>query len=150
MIKEITNWIDHCKFEKDPKLWFKLINEEYKEVIVSIADKGLKQGNDKVDWDNPKGDNIVLKELADLIWVATGMIYNMGYNPEEILQKVVDSNNSKFCKTQAEALESIAKLSEQGVEAYADNVAPRVWVIRRKSDNKVLKGINYETVNWED
>lgn len=157
MIKKITKWIDHCKFKKDPKLWFKLIDEEYKEVRQAILAKATTQTGDlshvvtPIDWGDDTGDKELLKELGDLIWVSVGMIHNMGYDPEVVIQKIVDSNNSKFCSTQAEALESITKIQEEkGVECYAENVAPRVWVIRRKSDDKVMKGINYESVKWED
>lgn len=54
------------------------------------------------------------------------------------------SNNTKFCNNIEDAKLSIAKYKEEGVKAYAEDNKNGKFIIRRDSDDKILKGIHYK------
>ena len=78
-----------------------LIIEEYREV---------KEAYLKGDFDN------MAKELCDPIVVCVGQLHTLGYDPDEMLKAVNDSNNTKFCITQEEIDATYKKYDELGIE----------------------------------
>lgn len=89
-------------------LQIKLIIEEYTEVIEAFD--AFKQGDISTHAD-------LLKELSDLVFVCYQAAENMGWDLDEALQRVFDSNMSK--------------LDDTGVPI-------------RNGDGKVMKGPNYQ------
>jgi NTP pyrophosphatase (non-canonical NTP hydrolase) len=90
--------------------------------------------------------------LGDLVWVALRMTMIHGLDINYVMTKIYESNMSKFCESKEEA--------EQTVTAYLNGEHPakkghkikcyfqemdngRYYVIKRESDHKVMKSINY-------
>ncbi len=91
-----------------------LIVEEFKEFLE--AEGGLFR-------DSPHIRSEALKELADLVYVCYQYAENMGWDLDEAMHRVHESNMSK--------------LDEYGKPIY-------------REDGKVLKGPNYQPPNLED
>ena len=91
-----------------------LITEEFKEFLEA---EGMLFRN------NPIFRSECLKELADLVYVCYQYAANMGWDLDEALHRVHESNMSK--------------LDENGKPIY-------------REDGKVLKGPNYAPPNLED
>ena len=91
-----------------------LVIEEFKEFI---------EAEDLLFRDNPTIKAECLKELADLVYVAYQYSTNMGWDLDEALNRVHQSNMSK--------------LGEDGRPIYRD-------------DGKVLKGPNYQPPTLTD
>ena len=72
---------------------------------------------------NPKNKANILKELADLVYVCYQYAANLGWDLDEAMHRVHESNMSK--------------LGENGKPIYRD-------------DGKVLKGPNYAPPTLED
>ena len=94
---------------------------------------------------------------ADMRVVMGNLIHFAGIQEqfEKDFNEVMDSNFSKFCETEEEA--------DKSVEAYANGTHPNkmgdviecyhekvgnYWIIKRKSDNKVLKSIGFREPNF--
>lgn len=147
MIKRIVKWIEKCGFEKDPGLWQSLIKEEVTELDEAITLVCLDQGTFSPNWDKTDKHPEILDALGDLLWVTIGMIHNMGYDPEEVLRTIAESNESKFCYNLQDAKASVNRYVELGTDAYYWLEGDK-WVIKRMSDHKVLKGINFKEPDW--
>ena len=91
-----------------------LITEEFKEFLEAEATLYLTSSKVKED---------CLKELADLVYVCYQYAANMGWNLDEAMHRVHESNMSK--------------LDEHGNPVL-------------REDGKVLKGPNYKPPNLED
>lgn len=64
---------------------------------------------------------------------------------KEALQRVHESNMSKFCRSTAEVENTLNFYKNKGIEAFAENYA-----VYRLSDKKVLKNVNYKRVDLTD
>ena len=95
-------------------LQIKLIIEEYTEVIEAFD--AFKQNDISTHAD-------LLKELADLVFVCYQAAENMGWDLDEAMQRIFDSNMSK--------------LDDNGEPIY-------------REDGKVLKGPNYQEPDLTD
>ena len=94
-----------------------------------------------------KGDIVeVLDALCDIAYVSLGngtMVHGMKDVIEPAYEEVQKSNMSKLCKTEEEARETMEIRSrEYGVECYYKKVG-KYYIVYRKSDDKVMKSINY-------
>lgn len=110
------------------QLYSKLINEELKELELEFKDEA-----------HPDE----LKEAVDLIWVTLGKVYALGYTVAEISQAlalVYNSNMSKLCKTEEEAIDYV---NANPGTSYRRNRSGN-YLIFNTETNKVLKGPNYE------
>ena len=90
----------------------------------------------------------VIDGLADLQYVVNGLINAFGADElmEEAFQLVHESNMSKFCKTEEEATSTIEDYKKKGIDTHAV-LNGDLFVVRRNSDNKILKNINYKPVD---
>lgn len=87
--------------------------------------------------------------LIDLVWVLNNATHMSGILPE-VYQKAFDevtaSNFSKYCMTEELAqltVESYAtRTDDKKCEAYYKQVG-NYWIVYRKSDNKILKGVDF-------
>lgn len=87
----------------------------------------------------------VLDGICDLLYVAIGnatMVFGLKDKLMAAFEEVQASNMSKTCETYEIANQTIqARIPEHG-PCYTKQVGD-VWVVYRKSDDKVMKSINY-------
>jgi predicted HAD superfamily Cof-like phosphohydrolase len=161
------------KFPASDKLQLALglVLEELLEAAESASDEDANKFFDEVIWaatmakfnivgrNRTEGDLIELRDAcADLRVVMGNLIHFAGIQDqfEKDFNEVMDSNFSKFCETEEEA--------DKSVEAYASGTHPNkmgdviecyhekvgeYWIIKRKSDNKVLKSIGFREPNFK-
>jgi len=94
-----------------------------------------------------KGDIVeVLDALCDITYVATGngtMLHGLKDKIWPAYQEVQASNLSKACKTEEEAIATVAHRSiEQGEDCHYEKV-DEYYIVYRTRDRKVMKNINY-------
>lgn len=143
-----SNYIDsvsqfHCKFRapvlKAPTIPGKdrcalrvsLIDEELKELEVAI------QENDLVE---------VADALCDIQYVLSGAVCEFGMAGvfKQMFEEVHRSNMSKMCRSQLEVEATIKHYKEtKKTESYAQEVAKGEFLVRRRTDDKVLKSVKY-------
>lgn len=89
--------------------------------------------------------------LCDLMYVLAGSIHEFGLGNkfEELFQEVQRSNMSKACNTEQEAISTVNfYLNRDNTIAEYKQKGDK-WIVYRKSDNKLLKSINYSSANLE-
>ncbi len=88
----------------------------------------------------------VLDALCDIAYVSLGngvMLHGLKNKIWPAYQEVQDSNMSKSCSTEEEAMETVALRSkEQAEPCHFEQVGDR-YVVYRSRDRKVMKSINY-------
>lgn len=119
--EQAREWRKAFEVENDPikgniqfNLQAKLIVEEYTEVIDSLC---------VFEQDDKETHSDLLKELADLVFVCYQAAENMGWDLDEAMYRVFQSNMSK--------------LDEEGKPI-------------RNADGKILKGPNYKVPDLSD
>lgn len=142
MIEQIKHWrevfglpnrtIPEIANREELDLAINLIEEEYYELKEAISDKSL---------------NDIADAVGDLYFVVTQMAMVCGLNPEELVQKVYDSNMSKLCKTGDEAIQTVSHYLQKGIKTYIEP-KDEYFVIKRSEDGKVLKSINFKEPEW--
>ena len=116
---------------------FNLIKEEFKELQEGIDDNDRKE---------------VVDALGDLLVVVGGAINYLGYDPDEVLKIINDSNMSKFCDNEEDAIQSVEAYedSEEYRDVHYRKVRGRYVIYGYKKDvtvsckPKILKGIHYQ------
>lgn len=112
-------------------LRYKLIDEENNELSEAAAK------NDIIE---------VADALCDLRYVVEGAFRAYGFSAEladELFDEVQRSNMSKLCQTEQEAQDTAGKYwTEQQLDCSITPIGDK-WVVARKSDNKVMKSINW-------
>jgi len=109
-----------------------LVKEEGKELFLAHAKRDVKE---------------MLDGAADLIVVATGLMHVLGYDANQILGLVNDSNYSKFCLNEDDAILSVEAYANTG--RYTNVRYEQVgdyFIIKGdegKVKGKVLKGYAY-------
>ena len=89
--------------------------------------------------------------LFDSLWTITQLAMMHGININDLTRAGYISNMSKFCKSKQEALDT-EKAYNTGTHPNKPNVFIATWheqvgdlyVVRRSSDNKVMKSINFK------
>ena len=112
------------------------IREETDELEQAIKDKDIVE---------------VLDAICDLLYVAVGnatMVFGLKDKLVPAYAEVQASNMSKSCATVEEATATIEERSKEHGECYFRKVGSR-YVVYRKSDDKVMKSINYFAPNLE-
>jgi len=125
------------------KLREDLIEEEFNELKQAIKDRDITEMRDAI---------------ADILYVVYGAAHTFGFNPDKDFDIVHKSNMSKLCKTEEEATDTVAKYEKEFKEGkspydspyYYLNEKTNLWIVKNKSTGKVLKSINYTTVNFEE
>ena len=93
----------------------------------------------------------VLDAICDLLYVAVGnatMVFGLKDKLVPAYKEVQASNMSKSCATLEEAIATVEERSKEHGECYFRKVGTR-YVVYRKSDDKVMKSINYFAPNLE-
>lgn len=141
-IERIIKWFELTGQEKNPALYLKLVTEEFHEF--------LDEAFLNVEREDGFSDKKIAKEVGDLIWVSVLMLHVCGHDPREIMNRIADSNFSKFARTKEEAEESLdwyfKNKKEKGDYTYRDGY----YVIQRE-DGKILKNKStYHEPNWTE
>lgn len=130
-------------YKTDPKLVklrLDLIREEVGELEDAVKD------NDMVE---------TLDALADILYVVYGMGVVFGLDLDEGMGLVHESNMSKICKTEEEAIETVEWYKDKyskGLQPYDNPIYKKspndkYWVVLNESSGKILKSINYNPVD---
>jgi len=92
----------------------------------------------------------VVDALCDLQVVLNGTILEFGLqnNFDEAFEEVHRSNMSKSCETEEEGSLSTEKYKIEGIPVQLEMINGR-HVIYRKSDHKILKGVNFTPPDLE-
>lgn len=92
----------------------------------------------------------VLDGIVDVLVTAVGFaqqLQTQGYDLSTAIQRVADNNLTKFPKYAAVALESVNYYVNIGVPAYYSfSDSAKAYVVKRDSDNKVIKPVGYTSV----
>lgn len=94
-------------------------------------------------------DKLEIKDaIIDLMWVALNAAALFRITPFELTSMadaVMESNFSKFTHDENIAKKTVLDYQGNGVEAYYTKIND-YYIIYRKSDNKILKSIDYKPV----
>lgn len=129
--------------EKLLKLRVDLIAEEFKELQDAIHQKDFTEVRDAI---------------GDILYVTYGAAASFGINADNDYDIIHQSNMTKLCKTEPEAIDTVNWYKEQydlGKTSYDtpdyrksdDNIH---WVVFNKSSGKILKSIHYKPVNFSE
>lgn len=107
-----------------------LIQEELNELKEAIENKNLIE---------------IADALCDLQYVLSGTILEFGFKDifNELFEEVHNSNMSKGCKDIKEAIDTICCYEKRG-EMCHWHEKDNMFIVKRNSDEKVLKSINYK------
>lgn len=89
--------------------------------------------------------------LCDLMYVLVGSIHEFGLSNkfEELFKEVQRSNMSKACNNEQEAIDTVKFYLNRDNTIAEYKQKGEKWIVYRKSDNKLLKSINYSSANLE-
>lgn len=140
----------------EAELAMTLINEENKEYLEAL------NNNDVIEQIDALCDIIfVSKQLLDVtknrqatIFAITNIkdaiteLKKLDVNPVAAVEEVYNSNMSKLCLNEHDAITSVIKYADEGIQCYYKEIEGDRYIIYRSSDNKVLKGIHFFTPNF--
>lgn len=107
----------------------RLIDEEYKELTISIAED-----------DNPN----IVEEAVDLIWVTIRLLQQMGVNADEALKLKFEANMTKGFTS----LEEATKEAEQK-KCKVDSPSTGFYVLKHNETGKIQKPNHYVKPNFK-
>ena len=107
----------------------RLIDEEYKELTVAIAEDN-----------NPN----IVEEAVDLIWVTVRLLQTMGVNADEALKLKFEANMTKgFTSLDAVTKEAVEK------KCVVDSPSNGFFVLKHRVTGKVQKPNHYVKPNFK-
>jgi predicted HAD superfamily Cof-like phosphohydrolase len=166
IFQEIKSWHNKAKIQvnKENSLidlakQLELIQEEYTETFNAWKDYSYhklmyeKLGDKQYLTQANEYKKELLDGLGDTIWVLTGMILRLGVNPDEVMNIILDSNNSKFLKLDNPDYKSICKETIEnyrlaGIEVYSQDI-DGYTVFYDKVTNKVKKPVSFIQPNFD-
>ena len=127
-------------FDNDPKLVnlrMNLIREEVSELEEAVKNHDMVETVDA---------------MADILYVVYGMGTSFGIDLDEAYRLVHDSNMSKVCRSEEEAIETVKwykenMLNTYDTPTYKPSKCGTYWIVFNESSGKVLKSINYHPVD---
>ena len=128
-------------FNSDTKLVnyrLSLINEEVKELNEAVINKDFVE---------------TIDALADILYVVYGGFSAFGIDADKAFDIVHQSNMSKLCKTEEDAIETVKRYKNETPRRYdspnykkaIDNIH---WVVYNQSTMKILKNYKYTEVDF--
>lgn len=141
------------------RVWLQTIGQEKPDSPV-ILDEDIRKFNcrliveevgELIDAMNVEDFQEICDGIFDSLWVITQVAMLYGIRLDHVMSAGFTSNMSKFCRTEEEAIKTINayregthpnKLGER-TETYYEQQGD-LYVIRRLSDDKVLKSINFK------
>ena len=152
-IKSILEWVYTAK----PEL--------RKRTIADITDKDITLIRDLVEEEISEGVDAILRmdkegfkdAIVDSIWMILNLAAMGGLTSEEIeeyAKKVQESNDSKFCTNEADAVQCVFLYGMgqhpdkmlQSIDTFFKKITENRYVILRKSDNKIMKSHLYKSL----
>lgn len=117
-----------------------LINEEVNELNEAIANKDITE---------------TIDALADILVVTLGAFDALGINGDKVFNEVHNSNMSKICTTEDEAIESVEWYKKNKKDIYPEptyrlSSTKQGYVIYNKTSGKILKNINWKKPQLSD
>lgn len=107
----------------------RLIDEEYKELTVAIAEDN-----------NPN----IVEEAVDLIWVTVRLLQTMGVNADEALKLKFEANMTKgFTSLDAVTKEAVEK------KCIVDSPSNGFFVLKHRETGKIQKPNHYVKPNFK-
>lgn len=130
-------------FSKNKKLLdyrMSLVTEEYNELKDAV------ETSDFVE---------IVDALSDLEYVCAGFFTALGIDNDKAFQIVHESNMSKLCKTEEEAIESVKRYKQEVPQRYDtpnyrkanDN---KHYIVYNESTMKILKSYKYTPANFDN
>jgi predicted HAD superfamily Cof-like phosphohydrolase len=130
-------------------LGYTVIKEKYARLNISDIEDSYSFLVNSVEIKN-KEDTAVY--LENLIMYSYEALIHMGIHPGVSFDIVHQSNMSKLCTSEEEAVltvNSYGSDSRYDSPAYRESKTPGKWIVYNKSTNKILKNINYTAANFD-
>ncbi len=128
-------YMDLFNDEKLLNLRFKLIEEEFNEMKEAIKQKDLVE---------------LLDSAVDMLYVIMGMGTSCGFDLDKAFKLVHESNMSKLCNSEEQAMDSVLWYQETRPEfkpVYRKTKDGSKWLIYDELTGKVLKNKYYKAVD---
>lgn len=128
-------------FDKDPELIkyrLSLIEEEIQELRDAIKDKNFAETTDA---------------LVDILFVTYGAFTAIGINADEAFDLVQNSNMSKLCETEQDAIETVKRYKEEkryDSPNYRKSKDGKHYVVYNETTMKILKNYKYKKFSIEN
>lgn len=120
----------------DVNLQRDLIQEEWEELQIAIQEGYLPE---------------IRKELCDLLVVAYGLGYLLGFDVDKDFKAVHENNMSKLHKSYSDAKVTSYYYLERDIPTYVEQVLDfKYFVVKRTRDDKVMKPINYKKLDMKN
>lgn len=122
---------------------------DYKALLEKkLADVNEEIASGKYEVPNLKG---ILDALVDMRYVNDGAVHEFGLGNifNQAFELVQESNMSKVCNSEQEALTTLNHYLTTDIETYIEQHNSK-WLVYRAIDSKVLKSINYKEVNFDN
>jgi NTP pyrophosphatase (non-canonical NTP hydrolase) len=121
---------------EDKKFHAALIEEEVNELLHALRENDITE---------------ICDGIFDSLWVINQLAMIQGMNIYDILRAGIESNMSKFCKTEEEAIATV-KAYHEGTHPDKMGISINVyyeqkndkWIVYRLKDDKVMKSINFK------
>ena len=115
--------------------------EEFEEFVEACKTKDFGEARDAI---------------ADMLYVVYGAADAFGINADSDFNDVHQSNMSKLCNSEEEAIATVNSYTEKFTKGESPYDSPTYyklenqdkWVVKNKSTGKALKSINYHPVNF--
>ena len=120
------------------------INNKLIKLRIDLIQEELNELKDAIE----KKDRIeVIDALTDILYVTYGAGVSFGANLDTAFKIVHDSNMSKLCKTEEEAINTVEwyKNNQDVYDSpnYRKSNDNKYWVVYNESSGKILKSINF-------
>jgi NTP pyrophosphatase (non-canonical NTP hydrolase) len=144
IVELIEDWRN--KFSLPVRKTPQLVNLDEQNLCLSLIDEELNELRDAF-----KSNNLVevADACGDLLFVVMQAINVSGLDANKLISIIYESNMSKSCKTEEEAIATQEKyMKEKGVETFID--FKELFFVKRKTDGKLLKSINFKEPQWKE
>ena len=128
---------------------YKVIKQKYARLNISDIEETYSFLKEDI---NNKDKDAAAMHLENLVMYCYEALIHIGIHPGESFKIVHQSNMSKLCNSEKEAVETIASYkndSRYDTPTYRESKAPGKWIVYNKSTNKILKSILYTPCNFE-
>jgi len=149
-IKRVLDWLSVS--DKNKTKEFKLPSKEKWDLYRGLMEEELDEGEVAL---NNKDEIEFRDAIIDQFYIFCNIMYFSGYTLEMFekdFKEIEKSNWSKYCKNAKEAIETV-KLYKEGrhpdkigknIDCYIEAVSEDLWIVRRSSDNKIMKSYLYK------
>lgn len=162
--KQDVGFKPHIPSTEDCKFRISLLMEELSELAVACGNTVLNHyiimlKNEAVKLSSVEYEGITesiegaLDAYADLAYILYGGVHKFGFGNifGEAFEIVHESNMSKLCSSIDEVDKTIAKYNREEIPVSVEETlfnGKTMYIIKRSSDNKVLKNINYTPADF--